>query len=124
MLFALFMCTSEQFARERRSIPLTMCSASVWRSQVPGGAVERAARRGPAALRGGGRDRGARGDLPVPAGGRRVAPAGARRLGRAGHAAGRLPPAVPPAHPASRSQLHAAAASALGWTEEQQAFPI
>lgn len=106
-----------------------MCRATVSASggvmrQVPGGAVERAARRGAAALRGGGRQRGARGDLPLPAGGRRVAPPGAGRVGRAGHAAGRLPPALPPPAAAAGPELHHAAALAVARTAEQQTFII
>lgn len=92
--------------------------ADVCVSQVPGGAVERAARRSAAALRGGGWRRGARGVIPGAAGGRRLAPAGAGRVGRAGHAAGGLPPAVPPPHPAARPQLHAAAARTLAGPAE------
>lgn len=70
-------------AAARGACIVPQCSGA----QVSGGAVERAARRGATALRGGGWQRATRRDFPVSAGRRCMAPAGACRFGRAGHAA-------------------------------------
>lgn len=101
-----------------------MCSASVDGAQVPGGAVERTARRGAAPLRGSRWQRSARRDLPLSAGGWRLAPSGTGRVGRASHTTGRLPPALPPPHPTAGPQLHNAHALALARTKKQQALFI
>lgn len=113
----LCLCTSEQFVKRSEAFGAVPVNVSViWRSQVPGGAVQWTAWWSAVALCSRGRVGSTRRDLPVPAGGRRVAPTSAGSVWCASHVARRLPSALPPPYSAAWSQFHTTTARSVGWT--------
>lgn len=87
-------------------------------AQVLGAAVERATGRSTVTLCGSRELYGSGRNISISIGGWGLAPSGVGRVWRTGHAARRLPPALPAPHTATRSQFNPATAIAVGWPEK------